>query len=409
MSSSDFQHSSDTRPPIRQNANVREHVLLTGISTRAAAESAARAGFDVTAIDAFADRDQHPRVRAYSCARDFNLPFGVRSLVRAAASMSASAVAYLSPVENVPSAVASLARARVLWGNSPDVLTRVRNPVLLHEVLSRQGVVTPQVWTGAGTPDPSGGRRWLVKPVASGGGGAVRVWRPGAGVARSAYLQESIDGTVGSVVFVAAAGRARVFALSRQLVGDPAFGATGFRYCGSILAASGDPQFSEDDEVFAKACDAADIVTREFGLVGINGLDFVARDGTPFAIEVNPRWSSSMEVAERAYGINVFGMHADACTSNTLSTFDVTTARRVSEATGRAVVYARSAIRADDTDAWLRDPDTRDVPHPGDVIEEGKPICSVFATGRDAQSCYLTLVERARQIYAVVSGWGKSG
>ena len=39
-------------------------LLIAGISTRAAAESAARAGFEVTAIDAFGDLDQHPGVRA---------------------------------------------------------------------------------------------------------------------------------------------------------------------------------------------------------------------------------------------------------------------------------------------------------------------------------------------------------
>jgi len=38
--------------------------LICGTSTRAAAASAARAGFRVIAFDAFADRDQHPSVDA---------------------------------------------------------------------------------------------------------------------------------------------------------------------------------------------------------------------------------------------------------------------------------------------------------------------------------------------------------
>ena len=42
------------------NRRVKPHVLVAGVSTRAAAESAARAGFRVTAIDAFGDLDQHP-------------------------------------------------------------------------------------------------------------------------------------------------------------------------------------------------------------------------------------------------------------------------------------------------------------------------------------------------------------
>ena len=47
------------------------HVLIAGISTRAAAESAALAGFAVTAIDAFGDLDQHPSVRGLSMADNF--------------------------------------------------------------------------------------------------------------------------------------------------------------------------------------------------------------------------------------------------------------------------------------------------------------------------------------------------
>ena len=43
---------------------LSRRVLLAGVSTRAAAESAARAGFAVTAIDAFGDLDQHASVTA---------------------------------------------------------------------------------------------------------------------------------------------------------------------------------------------------------------------------------------------------------------------------------------------------------------------------------------------------------
>src|SRR4051812_18141925 len=39
------------------------HVLIAGVSTRAFAESAARAGFEVTTIDAFADVDYPAGVR----------------------------------------------------------------------------------------------------------------------------------------------------------------------------------------------------------------------------------------------------------------------------------------------------------------------------------------------------------
>src|SRR5919204_109955 len=99
-------------------------VLIAGISTRAAAESAARAGFTVTALDAFADVDQHPSVRALLLPR----PFSAAAAAAAARNVECDAVAYLANFENHPDEVAALAGPRRLWGNPPAVLRRVRDP-----------------------------------------------------------------------------------------------------------------------------------------------------------------------------------------------------------------------------------------------------------------------------------------
>ena len=56
----------------------------------------------------------------------------------------------------------------------------------------------------------------------------------------------------------------------------------------------------------SRSCDLARALVEEFDLVGVNGIDFVARDGLPYAIEVNPRWCASMELVERAH--EIFGV-----------------------------------------------------------------------------------------------------
>jgi len=65
-------------------AAPRTRVLIAGVSTRAMAESAARAGYDVTALDAFGDLDQHPGVRALALPRDLGLEFSASALAAAA-------------------------------------------------------------------------------------------------------------------------------------------------------------------------------------------------------------------------------------------------------------------------------------------------------------------------------------
>src|SRR5207249_3360079 len=124
-----------------RNRVKMKRVVIAGISTRAAAESAARAGFDVTAIDAFADLDQHPSVQSRSIPR----PFTARAAARAARSIDCDAVAYLSNFENHPDDVRTLAAGRELWGNPPAVLRRVRDPLCLARALRDRGIAGPDV------------------------------------------------------------------------------------------------------------------------------------------------------------------------------------------------------------------------------------------------------------------------
>ena len=233
--------------------------------------------------------------------------------------------------------------------------------------------------------------------------GRIRAWRPGIEVRRWEYVQQRIDGVPGSIVFVAAAGRVAVLGVSRQLIGDARFGAGGYRYCGSILAPVSDPQFSAGEDLVRSARTLADVAAADLSLVGVNGIDFVARRGVAYAVEINPRWSASMELVERACGISVFGAHAAACAHGELSS--VNDLRPPFRAVGKAIVFAREAVVVGNTDDWLRDPDVRDVPHAGETIAAGDPVCTVLAEAIHAAACEAALVSRAESIYKRLDRW----
>jgi hypothetical protein len=384
-------------------------VLIAGVSTRAAAESAALAGFAVTALDAFGDLDQHPSVRALSLQRDFGRRFSAGAAARAARTVACDAVAYLASFENHPAAVRTLSAGRTLWGNPPEVLRRVRDPLLVARVFRGRGLAAPAVLLGSCAVGDVQSRRWLAKPRASGGGHGISP--PGLSSAstlrapRGWYLQEQIDGTPASVVLVAAGGSAVPLGMSRQLVGEPAFGAHGYRYCGSILAAAGDPHLARDRALVTRARELVAAVAEELGVIGVNGIDFVARAGVPYPIEVNPRFSASMELVERAYGLSVFGLHANACAAGALPAFDMMRARRRAGAVGKAIVFARHDVVAGNTRDWLGDSSVRDVPWPGEHLQRGRPVCTVFADGRDSAACHAALVRRAERIHEQLAAW----
>ena len=381
----------------------RDHVLIAGVSTRAAAESAARAGFRVTTLDAFADLDQDPRVRALSLSRDFGVRFSATAAARAARSVDCDAVAYLSSFENHSRAVATLAAGRALWGNPPRVLRRVRDPWLVAGALRRRGFATPDIAAEHRGRLRSSSDGWLLKPVKSGGGQRVRPWPIDRAVPRGCYLQERIEGIPGSAIFVAAGGRAVLLGVSRQLVGDAAFGASGYRYCGNILWTPRDEAPVIEAE-YASALVHA--VAEEFGVVGVNGVDFVVRGRVPYVVEVNPRWSASMELVERAFGLSVFGAHAAACTAGVLPAFEHGVDRSASVA-GKGILFARRDLIVGDTSGWQTDGTIRDVPHPDERILAGHPVCTVFAAGRNAVECHAALVERADALYEQLARWGR--
>ena len=342
------------------------------------ADSAARAGFAVTSLDAFGDLDQHPGVRALSLPRDLGVPFSVDAVVDAAETIETDVIAYLSPFENHPAAVERLARQRVLWGNDASALRRTREPGALS---SAGNGVSP---------------RWLVKPRASGGGHGIRWWNPGDAVPAGSYVQPFVDGVPGSIVFVAARGKVVPLGLTRQLVGDGSFGATGFRYCGNILTTG-----QHMTSAVRAAWDAVD----ELDLVGVNCMDFIVQGEAVIPIEINPRWSASMELVERAFDLSVFGAHAAACTTGDLPSFDFSSATGAAEVLGKAIVFARHDVTCADTHAWLTDDTIRDVPHPGEHIPAGRPVCTIFATGSNEDTCYANLVTRADHLYETLESW----
>ena len=66
---------------------------------------------------------------------------------------------------------------------------------------------------------------------------------------------------------------------------------------------------------------------------------------------------------------------------------------------GKAILYARHDLVPEGTARWLEDDDVRAVPPPGERIERGHPICTLFARGGTVAACGAALAARARTLY----------
>lgn len=366
----------------------RERVLIVGYSTRALAESVVAAGWECSSIDAFGDLDQKAHVRSVAMQRDLGRPYSAAAAVAAAGRIAAPCAAYTGNLENHAAAVQRLALGRELLGNSPATLYRSRDFGELRRVVRRAGGRLPRTYL-PGDPRPRlVGTDFLAKPVRGGGGQGIRELRDVARLPDRDLIQERIDGTPGSVSFVADGRSALVLGVARGLAGEAAFGATGFRYCGSLFPLTVGARALERLEAIVQSA------TQAFGLVGLNGIDFVLCGDQPFVVELNPRYSASMELIQRAGVKDLFALHTAACRGSLPSSLP----RLGSGVWGKAVVWARRNVVAPETRSWLERDDIRDIPFPGEQIRGGTPVCTVFGHGRDADACRAALVETARAV-----------
>lgn len=367
-----------------------DRVLIVGVSTRAFAESASRAGRTCVSVDAFGDLDQKARLENVSLMRDKGRAYSAAVAVAVGRRLEAGAAAYVANLENHPAAVRRLGTGRRLLGNSPAALVGARDFHQVARVVERAGGHVPATLSGSAVGSAPPGRRWLRKPLRGGGGNGVADSSPTAPLRTGEMLQERVDGFLASMSFAADGRRAVILGFSEGLAGDPAFGASGYRYCGSLHPLPIDPPLLDRLDSMAQA------TTKAFGLVGVNGLDFILKDGNAFVLELNPRYSASMELLERRRRLNVFEVHAAACGGTVPAPPSIDPG--LGEVFGKGILWARRDLVIGDTRSWLGRDDVRDLPFPGDRIKRGHPVCTVFAQGEDRASCYGRLVTTAARV-----------
>jgi uncharacterized protein len=288
------------------------------------------------------------------------------ALVDAAVEEPPGAVIYGASFENHPGLVERLAERHRLLGNPPETLRAVRDP-------ARLGAALGDAYARTTFTTPSSGS-WLRKPLRGGGGIRVREWHGGA-VRAGTFLQERIDGIPCS----AAAVGDIVLGVTEQLVGMHAFGVRGYRWCGNLVP----PRVPVPRDQVQEICSR---LAAAFGLRGLFGVDFVWDGERARVVEVNPRPTASLEAIEASYGIRVF--EPPAIVGEPV------------RAAGKAVVFATEDVIVGDTARWLGR-GVRDVPHPGERIAKGRPICTVVATAATPGEALAGLEEQAAGLLEV--------
>ena len=142
-------------------------------------------------------------------------------------------------------------------------------------------------------------------------------------------------------------------------------------------------------ELLAQARATCSRLAGAFALRGLFGVDFIWDGERAWTVEVNPRPTASLEAIEAAYGIAVFHAHLRAC-AGVLPPTEAAWSR----AAGKAVLFATEDVVIGESVRWL-ERGVRDVPHPGERIAAGHPICTVVAVAATPQDALKGLEQQA--------------
>jgi predicted ATP-grasp superfamily ATP-dependent carboligase len=311
---------------------------------------------------------------------------------------------YTGGLENYPTVVAQLAKARPLFGNPPEVLERVRDPYFLRTITAAPAR-TPRL-IPASTPAPLEGS-WLRKPHRSSGGHGIRFAAAREPASPHHSFQEFVDGPALSAQFLSTfpaadgSGQTHLLGITEQLIGEPWLHAPGFAYCGNVGPIALPEAVVDALEPLGRDLSAAT------SLRGLWGLDFILKDHLPYLLEVNPRYTAAIEVLELGTRLSALSLHIN-CFNRIEELCPFEPASGLTTPVGKAVYYAPHPILFPSSGPWDRDleapfdpwriPGCADIPEAGATIERSQPVLTLLTGGSSPQACRDQLQSRAAEL-----------
>lgn len=357
-------------------------LLVVSASGRALAQSAARGGLKVVVLDLFNDMDVRALSLASRSVAARTGKFDARRLLAAAQVMCppdrCGGLVYGSGFEGRTRLLAQLARGRTLFGNAPDTVAQLKDPMRFFAMLDAFGLAHPE--TRLDPPaDVSG---WLVKRTGGAGGSHVKPARSRHRNRPQRYFQKFHGGRTLSALFAADGRHARVIGFNEQWT-------AGIAQCAPYCYGGAVSGISLPEDVRARIATVLGRLVSATGLIGLNGLDFILdAGGEPHVLEINPRPTATIDLYDTAFPAGLLALHLRACRG------ELPDIQRPDGSRAHAIVYATDALRVRAGMNWPRW--CTDIPENGSLIPAGAPICSVRAHAASS--------DRAREMAMVRRG-----
>jgi hypothetical protein len=317
----------------------KEPILVIGVNSRPIAASAYRAGYEVYVVDYWGDTDLLNIAKDILIIKDYESRFKKSNPDM----LFADKLFYLSKImldkyaeitkifvgsglDDRPDLWKKLDQMGEIIGNNPKNLINIRDRSNILKVLHEKGLEIPrtkkishlnELYTFCSevgypiiirTSTASGGGRGIIKLENESDIEKKIDSINGQNDFKNLEIQEFIPGIDASITFLANNDNFEIISFNEQLIGIEKLRAPyPFAYCGNIIP------LEIEEKTVQKVIEMMQIISQNFNLRGLNGLDFKIYRKEIYFMEINPRFPGTMELIELLTRKNMIIHHIDAC------------------------------------------------------------------------------------------------
>lgn len=346
--------------------------MLVGASVRAAAESARRAGFSPIAVDRYGDRETVQAADSWHPLDDIRSDESAAQFDRIVGGNTPIAI-----VGGLDGGYRWIPRScRNFWGADPAVFLLCDQVDFLRDLAARAEVLFPKT-LAKGVTRPG----WLLKRRSSAGGLGVTVCREKIDIPADASLQVPVRGRVCGASFLGLGDHAVLLGVCRLL--KKRIGRNPFVFAGAL------GPIALQDSVLDSLKRLGQAFVDSTAIRGPFNADVVIGRGGVTLLEINPRWSASMEILEQSWielmtePCSMFDEPQQWIHRIEAAGVDPTRVRTPAETFLKRVVFARSdrTVSAEDFDVHRSDARWvwKDVPDRPVAVKRSEPLATIIA------------------------------
>lgn len=362
---------------------LHSQLIIAAVSSRIYVQAAIEAGFEVIAIDAFADVDTQALA-----SKVFEVPmidgqFDAAKLLSVLHQLDLSnclGLCYGAGFEAQPELLASIQKIIPLIGNTALVVEQIKNPVNFFGLCDALSMAYPETQFER----PKQTNNWLQKKIGGSGGAHIKRLLPlHLPSKHNDYYQKNQTGMPVSCLFLADGKNVQVIGFNEQWCSPTAL--LPYRYAGAVSQLTLEDTLKNKLETFIKG------ITAKLGLLGLNSCDCIVESDSVFMLEINPRLSATLGLYRAKKGC-LFAAHVAACLGHLKQWPTVDKQSRAHH-----IIYANKTAHVPLDMDW---PDwVCDIPQPNSAIAAGAPLCTVAADARTAKFAKQKVLQRAAELH----------